>query len=118
MALVLLLATTMNALALAPAPFPSRRATRLPEGRWTVKFTNGVVETCVVRSDRTAAVNEPLRSSPGKAEARDGAVVITFADDRVERWTARSNRMVVEHWFPASQYPGGRKVVGFATRSP
>jgi hypothetical protein len=118
LALALMLATTMSAIAFAPAPFPNRRAMQVPVGRWTVKFTNGVIETCVVRSDRTAAVSEPLRSSPGKAEVKDGAVVITFADDRVERWTARGNRMVVEHWFPTSQYPAGRKVTGIATRLP
>jgi hypothetical protein len=118
LALALLLAMTVNVLAFAPAPLPNSRAMRLREGRWTVKFTNGVVETCVVRSGKSAGVTEPLRSSPGKAEAKDGAIDITFANDRVERWTARRNQMVVEHWCPASQYPAGRKVIGFSTRSP
>jgi hypothetical protein len=118
MAVLLILTSTVNAMGLAPAPFPDRRSRRLPVGRWTVKFANGVIETCEVRSDRTAAVSEPRRSSPGKAVARGGAVVITFDDDRVERWTARGNRMVVEHWFPASRYPSGPRVLGLATRLP
>ena len=120
-----LLAGTAAALALclpaagyAPAPLPKNRASvsRLA-GRWTVKFANGVVETCEVRRDGTASVTEPRRSSPGKAEDRGGAVVITFNDDRVERWTVRGGRVVVEHWFPASQYPSGARVRGAARRS-
>jgi hypothetical protein len=108
-----LLALALPAGAYAPAPVP-----RLPVGRWTVRFANGVVQTCEVREDGTASVREPRRSSAGKAEARGGAIVITFRDDRLERWTVRGKRVVVEHWFPASQYPSGPRVLGVATRSP
>jgi hypothetical protein len=38
-------------------------------------------------------------------------------DDRLERWTLVSKRMVVEHWFPASQVPVATPVLGIAERS-
>jgi hypothetical protein len=87
-------------------------------GKWTVEFSNGVVETCELRANGTASVVEPKRSSAGKALARDGAVVIRFEDDRMERWRVRDRRVVVEHWFPASRYPSGPRVLGIAKRSP
>jgi hypothetical protein len=87
-------------------------------GRWTITFANGVVETCDVRADWTACEREPKRSADGKAEVKDNALVITFADDRIERWTAVDKRVVVEHWFPAEAYPAGARVLGIADRVP
>jgi hypothetical protein len=87
-------------------------------GKWAVTFANGVVETCDVRADWTACESEPKRSAKGKAEVKGGALVIAFADDRVERWTAVDERMVVEHWFPAKAYPEGARVLGIADRVP
>jgi hypothetical protein len=112
------LALCLPAAGYAPAPLPTNRVSvsRLA-GRWTVTFANGVVETCEVRRDGTASVTEPRRSSPGRARAKGGAVVITFNDDRVERWSVRDGRVVVEHWFPGSQYPSGTRVRGVARRS-
>jgi hypothetical protein len=113
------LALCLPVLAHAPAPFPRPLPRRnLLLGQWTVTFSNGVVQTSRLRMDGTASVVEPNRSSDGKTAARDGVTVIRFADDRVERWTVRGKRVVVEHWFPASQYPAGRSVVGVARRSP
>ena len=83
-------------------------------GKWTVSFANAVIEICEVRADGTAHEHEPNRSSDGKVELVDGAIVITFADDRVERWTAVDKRMVVEHWCPAQSYPAGKSVLGIA----
>jgi hypothetical protein len=85
-------------------------------GKWMVTFSNGVIESCEVRDDGSASESETLRSSEGKVSNLAGAVVITFADDRVERWTAVDKRMVVEHWCPASAYPAGDKVMGIADR--
>jgi hypothetical protein len=95
------------------APAPQRG---LPAGEWSVEFANGVVETCVIRKDGTACESEPNRKSDGKAVDKDGAVVITFDDDRTERWTPVGKRMVVEHWYPSSQYPCGKPVLGIADR--
>lgn len=86
----------------------------LPLGKWNVEFANGVKETCVIRRDGSAMVVEPARSSPGKATVKGGAVVIVFDDDRTERWTAVGQRLVVEHWFPASQLPTVTPVLGIA----
>lgn len=89
----------------------------MPAGKWRVEFTNGVVERCEIGKDGAAKVREPLRSSDGKAELRDGAVVISFADDRVERWTAIGPRLIVEHWCPSSAFPDGKPVLGIAERT-
>jgi len=67
-----------------------------------------------VHADWTACESEPKRSAVGKAEIKDNALVIMFADDWIERWTAVDKRMVVEHWFPAAAYPAGARVLGIA----
>jgi hypothetical protein len=65
-----------------------------------------------------AIVDEPLRRSRGRAEINGNSIVLTFSDDRVERWTPVGNRFVVEHWFPGSQFPAARAVLGIAERTP
>jgi hypothetical protein len=92
--------------------------TGLPVGKWRVVFANGVVEQCRVGRAGDAFVEEPLRQSAGKAVDNGGSVVITFKDDRVERWTPAGNRLVVEHWFPGSAFPGQTPVLGTAERAP
>ncbi len=56
-------------------------------GKWTVTFANGVVETCDVRANWTVSESEPKRSADGKAEVKGNALVISCADNRLERWT-------------------------------
>lgn len=90
----------------------------LPVGRWNVEFANGVTEVCEVREDGTALVVEPRRTSGGQAAVRGGSVVIVYDDERVERWTPVRQRAVVEHWFPASEFPSERPVLGIAERAP
>ncbi len=84
------------------------------QGKWKVEFTNGVKEVCEIRTDRTASVAEPLRTSNGKAEVNGGSVVIAYQDNRVERWTPVGKRMVVEHWHPGAPFPSGTPVLGIA----
>ena len=84
------------------------------KGKWNVEFTNGVKEVCQIRKDRTASVAEPLRTSNGKVEVKDGSVVIVYQDDRVERWTPVGKRMVVQHWHPGTPFPSGTPVLGIA----
>jgi hypothetical protein len=93
------------------APAPQRS---LAAGKWSVEFANGVVETCAIRKDGAAAESEPQRKSGGKAVDKDGALVITFDDDRTERQVGK--RMVVEHWYPSSKFPCGMPVRGIADR--
>jgi hypothetical protein len=112
------LAICLTASAHAPAPFPkTERVGGLPVGRWTVRFDNGVVQTCQVSRDGSAHVVEPHRNSPGKAAVKGGAVVIVSDDDRTERWRRVEGRMVVEHWCPSSAFPAGRPVRGVAERA-
>jgi hypothetical protein len=98
-----------------PPPLPDPG---LPVGKWRVEFANGVSQVCEIRPDGTASVMEPLRTSDGKATVKGGAVVLAFADDRVERWTPVGKRHVVEHWFPGSQVPAVTPVLGIAERLP
>ncbi len=84
------------------------------QGKWKVEFTNGVKEVCQIRTGRMASVAEPLRTSNGKVEVKDGSVVIVYQDDRVERWTPVGKRMVVEHWHPGAPFPSGTPVLGIA----
>ena len=86
----------------------------LPIGRWNVEFANGVMEKCVICKAGIATVVEPRRTSGGKAVVRANSAVITFDDDRVERWTHVGKRFVVEHWFPGSRFPNGTPVLGIA----
>src|SRR5258708_2293194 len=59
----------------------------LPVGKWNVEFTNGVAEMCWIGNGGESTVEEPRRGSNGMAVVKGTSVVITFNDDRVERWT-------------------------------
>ncbi len=89
----------------------------LPVGKWKVEFANGVAETCAIRDRGTAYVIEPLRTSIGSASVESGSFMLRFEDDRVERWTPVGTRMVVEHWFPGSQFGKAKPVLGVADRA-
>lgn len=86
----------------------------LPVGRWTIEFTNGVVQMCETRADGTARVVEPLRTAGGRVAFHGSSLVIVFEDDRTERWSPAGKRFVVEHWFPGSQLPAVTPVLGIA----
>jgi len=88
----------------------------LPVGMWKVDFANGVTELCVICPDGKASVIELRRTSGGKATAKGSSAVLSFEDDRVERWTPVGKRFVVEHWFPGSAFPTGTSVLGIAER--
>jgi hypothetical protein len=88
----------------------------LPVGKWNVEFANGVTEVCEIRNDGTASVVEPRRTADGKATIKGNSALLSFDDDRVERWTPIGKRFVVEHWFPGSQVPTGTAVLGIAER--
>jgi hypothetical protein len=120
----LLIASAVLAFALdssghAPAPMlPNLAAGHIPTGKWKVTFANGVVETCSIQKDGKASVDEPKRTSDGKVTVKDGIAILVFKDDRIERWTPIGRRMIVEHWFPPTQFPNGGRVLGIAERSP
>jgi hypothetical protein len=101
-----------------PKPPDAEPADGLPVGKWTAEFANGVVETCEIRKDGTASVDEPRRTSAGKVTAKDGSFIIACEDHRLERWAPDGKRMVVEHWFPGSQVPVVAPVLGIAERAP
>ncbi|MGH7134608.1 MAG: hypothetical protein ACREHD_02650, partial [Pirellulales bacterium] len=109
---------TRDAIEMAAGKFLSQTAPErnLPVGRWTIAFANGVVESGEICKDGTASVSEPQRSSTGKAKLQEGGLLLVFNDDRTERWTAIGKRFVVEHWFPAAQFPSVAPVLGIAER--
>jgi hypothetical protein len=92
----------------------------LPVGKWKVEFTNGVTEACDVFDfdGGQVTVDEPQRRSRGTVVVKRGSVVMTFNDDRVERWTAVGKRFVVEHWFPGAAFTTATPVLGIAERAP
>ena len=101
----------------ALAQQPSAIKDRLPVGDWKVEFSNGVAEKCMIGNGGELTVEEPARRAMGMAEAKGGAVVITYTDDRIERWTPVGREWVVEHWFPASRVPTVAPVLGIARRT-
>jgi hypothetical protein len=111
---LLLAACAALALPLTSTGDPPRAEPALPVGKWIVEFSNGVVEKVEIKRDGTATVTEPARTSDGKVTALQGSFLVVCDDDRVERWTPVGKRMVVEHWFPASQFPNGAPVRGIA----
>lgn len=105
------------ALPVAAAPVPKSLKARPHVGEWTVEFTNGVVERCSIERDGKAAVADQVRSAGGRADLESGGVVVlTFDDDRTERWTPDGKGYVVDHWYPTSAYPKGTPVRGTAER--
>jgi hypothetical protein len=88
-----------------------------PVGKWQIEFTNGVSERCVIGRGGVAIVDEPRRRSRARWVDSGNSIVMTFDDDRVERWTSVGKRFVVEHWFPGSQSPTARPVLGIAERA-
>jgi hypothetical protein len=95
-----------------PRPGPPES---LPNGKFQVTFLNGVVEVCHFEKENVSE-SEPLRSSGGTVVVKNGASVVTFEDDRTERWTPVGKRWLVEHWCPSSSYPAGKPVLGIAER--
>ncbi|MCY2967131.1 MAG: hypothetical protein NT069_26420 [Planctomycetota bacterium] len=94
-----------------------RPAASLPVGKWSLTFANGVRQTCEIGPDGAASVVEPLRTSKGKAVVSGDSIVVTFEDERVERWTPVAERLVVEHWHPAIRIPVSTPVLGIAERA-
>jgi len=88
------------------------------KGRWNVVFSNGVRQFHEIRNDNTATVQTktPVWSSQGHVTYNGKSVTITYRDERVERWTPVGNRMVVEHWCPATRIPKTAPVVGIGER--
>jgi hypothetical protein len=106
-----LLVALSSALAQADPPKPE---SALPVGKWSVEFSNGVVEKVEVRKDGAATVTEPARASEGKVAAVPGAFLFVCEDGRVERWTPVGRRMVVEHWASVDLMPSAAPVRGIA----
>lgn len=111
---LLLAVFTVLTLPLISAGDPPKPEQALPVGKWSIEFSNGVVEKVEVKKDGTARVTEPARESDGKVAVVPGAFLFVCEDGRVERWTPVGRRMVVEHWASVDQMPNGPPVKGIA----
>ena len=103
-----------------PAQNNNLTGSMFPVGKWKVAFQNGVTEVCDIFNfdGGHATVDEPRRRSGGAVVVHGDSAVITFDDDRVERWTSEGKHFVVEHWFPGSGFPAAAPVLGIAERTP
>lgn len=86
-------------------------------GTWWTKFANGVNQRNTMRQADCRGGNDHGWSSEGKIDHDNGRIIVTYDDDRIERWTRVRHRMVVEHWHPASAYPDATPIVGIAERT-
>lgn len=93
---------------LVPDPSPSWTE------HWRAEFANGVVQVYELSSEGTATVDAGNWQDTGMIEFGEGHLIIRYSQDRAERWTPVGDRMVVEHWFPASQLPTQAPVLGIA----
>src|SRR5262249_6117140 len=108
----------IHAIAARAADAALERQLTAVKSNWTVELTNGATGVCRSRKGGEDSVEEPQRRSDGMAVIQGGSVVITFQDDRVERWTAVGKRVVVEHWFPGAAFPTAPPALGIATGTP
>jgi hypothetical protein len=106
--------TACLTVSLAQADPPRPDSAPLPVGKWSIEFSNGVVEKVEIKKDGTASVTEPARSSDGKVTSTQGSFLFVCEDGRVERWTPVGKRTVVEHWASIDQMPNGPPVKGIA----
>ena len=90
---------------------------RLRAHAWRVEFANGVVQTNEFRDYGVASVSEPQRRAAGDVTYEAGAAVVTYGDNRTERWTLVGHRFVVEHWAPSSAMGSARGVLGIAEKA-
>ena len=111
---ILLTVFAVLALPLTSTGDPPKPEQSLPVGKWSVEFSNGVVEKVEIKKDGTASVTEPARASEGKVTAFQEAFLFVCEDGRVERWTPVGKRMVVEHWASIDQMASGAPVKGIA----
>jgi hypothetical protein len=81
---------------------PATRPKLIP-GRWEVTYTpNRSTHVYIIRSDG-AVVNE-RGEVQYQIKHRDGALIVEFPDNKLERFTFAENRLFVEHFNPKSDY--------------
>jgi len=111
---ILLTTCVLLTLSVASAGDPPKGERDLPVGKWSVEFSNGVVEKVEVKRDGAVSVTEPARASDGRVTPLGGTFLFVCEDGRVERWTPVGKRMVVEHWASADEFPSAAPVRGIA----
>jgi hypothetical protein len=97
-------------------PAPKPRADGLPVGQWDVTFADGTTGTRTIKQDEVNAVIKDKWSFAKKPVAEEGAFVIRYEDDRVERWTRVGEQIVVERWASAAGFPSARPLQGVAQK--
>src|SRR5688500_9452864 len=118
----LIAAATVLAAVLAAQSFGGEEQNRAIERRlraheWRVEFANGVVQTNEFMDYGVASVIEPRRRAGGDVKYEAGGAVVSYGDNRTERWTLVGSRFVVEHWAPSSAMWSERGVLGIAEKA-
>jgi hypothetical protein len=97
---------------------PPRKGGGLPvlEGKWQMVKADGVLGTYEFRANGTVLWSQKARQAVGRVTARGGTFLVIYPDDRTERLTPSGPRLIVEHWYPSSNYPAGFPAFAYAER--
>jgi hypothetical protein len=88
-----------------------------PVGTYAQSYDEGTRSTIELRKDGTFTRVRDGKQYPGTIEFADGKLVLKN-DVFIEVWTVVSGEIIVEHWWPAGNYPKGNPTAkGTALRS-
>lgn len=93
------------------------------DGDWAIKYLNGATRVYRLDGSKFEAVsatgtNGRSETVKGEIESRkDNEVVIRFTDGKLERITLAGERLLVEHFNPASGFPDSFVMLGRGQRS-
>jgi hypothetical protein len=97
---------------------PPRKGGGLPalEGKWQMVKADGVLGTYEFRANGSVLWTQKGRQAIGRITAKGGSFLVVYPDDRTERLTPSGPRLIVEHWYPTSNYPAGFPAFAYAER--
>jgi hypothetical protein len=88
---------------------PQRKAAGAISGIWEITYTSGVVRVYDLTSEKDIRWKENGRiMGKGRLLKDNGDIVIDLHDGKRDRITFAGERLFVEHFNPAAEYPNGR----------
>lgn len=87
-------------------------------GQWQVEFKDGSQRTYEIDEANQVAVqsDSPQWKSNGQVKLVESEIILTYESDRAERWTRIGEKVIVEHWSPASKSPRSQPVIGIGEK--